>query len=172
MVRVDDLKNPSRQRNNNNNNKTYPWTLSCPHRRRCRPRIRTRRWSSRFSVPPFPSLCTAAAHFYVCVWRNIHGWRLPWEGLQILRFSLLGLQEHKQQIEHIWIQQNFCFLLNIFLRLKYQKNMAPKKSKVKKRIAQPAKGIIERTICAHPMLKRVQKEVRELKKKSAKKHKK
>ena len=59
-----------------------------------------------------------------------------------------------------------------FLRLKYQKNMAPKKSKVKKRVAQPAKGIIERTICAHPMLKRVQKEVRELKKKSAKKHKK
>ena len=52
--------------------------------------------------------------------------------------------------------------------------MAPKKSKVKKpkvkkRVAQPAKGIIERTICAHPMLKRVQKEVRELKKKSAKK---
>ena len=41
--------------------------------------------------------------------------------------------------------------------------MAPKKSKVKKRVAQPAKGIIERTICAHPMLKRVQKEVRELK---------
>jgi len=64
-----------------------------------------------------------------------------------------------------------------FLRLKYQKNMAPKKSKVKKpkvkkRVAQPSKGIIERTICAHPMLKRVQKEVRELKKKSAKKHKK
>ena len=106
-----------------------------------------------------------------------HGWRLPREGLQILRFSLQGLQEHEQQIEHIWIQQNFCFLLNIFLRLKYQKNMAPKKSKVKKpkvkkRVAQPAKGIIERTICAHPMLKRVQKEVRELKKKSAKKHKK
>ena len=43
--------------------------------------------------------------------------------------------------------------------------MAPKKSKAKKRVAQPAKGIIERTICAHPMLKRVQKEVRELKKK-------
>jgi len=67
--------------------------------------------------------------------------------------------------------------LNFFLRLKYQKNMAPKKSKVKKpkvkkRVAQPSKGIIERTICAHPMLKRVQKEVRELKKKSAKKHKK
>ena len=62
--------------------------------------------------------------------------------------------------------------LNFFLRLKYQKNMAPKKSKVKKRVAQPAKSIIERTICAHPMLKRVQKEVRELKKKSAKKHKK
>ena len=55
--------------------------------------------------------------------------------------------------------------------------MAPKKSivkepKVKRSIIQPAKGIIERTICAHPMLKRVQKEVRELKKKSAKKHKK
>ena len=55
--------------------------------------------------------------------------------------------------------------------------MAPKKSKVKKskvkkRVAQPAKSIIERTICAHPMLRRVQKEVRELKKKSAKKHKK
>ena len=50
--------------------------------------------------------------------------------------------------------------------------MAPKKSKAKKRVAQPAKSIIERTICAHPMLKRVQKEVRELKKKSAKKHKK
>ena len=53
--------------------------------------------------------------------------------------------------------------------------MAPKKSKVKKpkvkkRVAQPAKSIIERTICAHPMLKRVQKEVRELKKKSAKKY--
>ena len=101
-----------------------------------------------------------------------HGWRLSREGLQILRFSLQGLKEHEQQIEHIWIQQNFCFLLNIFLRLKYQKNMAPKKSKVKKRVAQPAKSIIKRTICAHPMLKRVQKEVRELKKKSAKKHKK
>ena len=50
--------------------------------------------------------------------------------------------------------------------------MAPKKSKVKKRVTQPAKGIIERTVCAHPMLKRVQKEVRELKKKSAKKYKK
>jgi len=45
-----------------------------------------------------------------------------------------------------------------------------KKPKVKKRVAQPAKGIIERTICAHPMLKRVQKEVRELKKKSVKKY--
>ena len=33
-------------------------------------------------------------------------------------------------------------------------------------------GDRKRTICAHPMLKRVQKEVRELKKKSAKKHKK
>ena len=68
-------------------------------------------------------------------------------------------------------------IFDFFLRLKSQKNMAPKKSKVKKpkvkkRVAQPAKGIIERTICAHPMLKRVQKEVRELKKKSAKKHKK
>jgi len=55
--------------------------------------------------------------------------------------------------------------------------MAPKKSKVKKpkvkkRAAQPAKCIIERTICAHPMLKRVQKEVRQLKKKSVKKYKK
>ncbi|CAL6283324.1 unnamed protein product [Bathycoccus prasinos] len=53
--------------------------------------------------------------------------------------------------------------------------MAPKKSKVKKpkvkrSVTQPAKGIIERTICSHPMLKRVQKEVRELKKKSTKKH--
>ena len=117
--------------------------------------------------------------------RNIHtikpkyGWRLPRIGLQILRFSLRGLQEHEQQIEHIdiWIQQNFCFLLNIFLRLKYEKNMAPKKSKVKKpkvkrSVTQPAKSIIERTICSHPMLKRVQKEVRELKKKSTKKYKK
>ena len=54
----------------------------------------------------------------------------------------------------------------------YQKNMTPKKSKVRKRVTQPAKSIIERTICAHPMLKRVQKEVRELKKKSTKKYKK
>ena len=51
--------------------------------------------------------------------------------------------------------------------------MAPKKSKVKKpkvkkSVTQPAKSIIERTICAHPMLKRVQKEVRELKKKAEK----
>ncbi|CAL6330602.1 unnamed protein product [Bathycoccus prasinos] len=42
--------------------------------------------------------------------------------------------------------------------------MAPKKSKVKKpkvkrSVTQPAKSIIERTICSHPMLKRVQKEV-------------
>ena len=64
-----------------------------------------------------------------------------------------------------------------FLRLKYQKNMAPKKSKVKKpkvkrSVTQPAKSIIERTICSHPVLKRVQKEVRELKKKSVKKYKK
>ena len=54
--------------------------------------------------------------------------------------------------------------------------MAPKKSKVKKpkvkrSVTQPAKSIIERTICSHPMLKRVQKEVRELKKKSTKKYK-
>ncbi|CAL6318551.1 unnamed protein product [Bathycoccus prasinos] len=45
--------------------------------------------------------------------------------------------------------------------------MAPKKSKVKKpkvkkRVTQPAKSIIERTICSHPMLKRVQKEVAEV----------
>ena len=63
------------------------------------------------------------------------------------------------------------------LRLKYQKNMAPKKFKVKKlkvkrSVTQPAKSIIERTICSHPMLKRVQKEVRELKKKSVKKYRK
>ena len=55
--------------------------------------------------------------------------------------------------------------------------MAPKKSKVKKskvkkHVAQSAKSIIERTICSHPMLKRVQKDVRELKKKSTKKYKK
>ena len=55
--------------------------------------------------------------------------------------------------------------------------MAPKKSevkkpKVKRSVTQPAKSIIERTICAHPMLKRAQKEVRELKKKSTKKYKK
>ncbi|CAL6414782.1 unnamed protein product [Bathycoccus prasinos] len=42
--------------------------------------------------------------------------------------------------------------------------MAPKKSKVKKpkvkrSVTQPAKSIIERTICSHPMLKRVQKEL-------------
>ena len=48
--------------------------------------------------------------------------------------------------------------------------MAPKKSKVKKpkvkrSVTQPAKSIIERTICSHPMLKRVQKDVRELKRK-------
>jgi hypothetical protein len=48
--------------------------------------------------------------------------------------------------------------------------MAPKKSKVKKRFTQPTKSIIERTICSHPMLKRVQKEVPELKKKSVKKY--
>ena len=55
--------------------------------------------------------------------------------------------------------------------------MAPKKSKVKKSkmkksVTQPTKSIIERTICSHPMLRRVQKEVRELKKKSVKKYKK
>ena len=55
--------------------------------------------------------------------------------------------------------------------------MAPKKFKVKKPkvkrgVTQPAKSIIERTVCSHPMLKRVRKEVRELKKKSAKKYKK
>jgi hypothetical protein len=47
-----------------------------------------------------------------------------------------------------------------------------KKPKVKRSVTQPAKSIIERTICSHPMLKRVQKEVRELKKKSVKKYKK
>ena len=66
---------------------------------------------------------------------------------------------------------------SVLPRLKYQKNMAPKKSKVKKpkvkkRVTQPAKSILERTICSHPMLKRAQKEVRELKKKSVKKYKK
>ena len=39
------------------------------------------------------------------------------------------------------------------------------------RKAQPAKSIIARSLCSHPMLKRVQKEVRELEKKSTKKHK-
>ena len=38
-----------------------------------------------------------------------HGRRLSWEGLQILRFSLRGLQEHEQQIEYIWTQQNSVF---------------------------------------------------------------
>jgi len=67
-------------------------------------------------------------------------------------------------------------VLNIFyffLRLKYQKNMAPKKPKVKKsikrrvkkKVAEPAKSVIERTIRKHPMLRQVQKEMCELKKK-------
>ena len=43
-------------------------------------------------------------------------------------------------------------------------------AKVKRSVTQPAKSTIERTICSHPMLKRVQKEVRELKKKSAEKY--
>ena len=51
--------------------------------------------------------------------------------------------------------------------------MTPKKSKakkstkrrVKKKVVEPAKGVIERTIRKHPMLKRVQKEMCELKKK-------
>ena len=88
-----------------------------------------------------------------------------------------------EYVVFIYIIPTFYFtkivlvFLNFFLRLKYQKNMAPKKSKVKKpkvkrSVAQPAKSIIERTICSHPMLKRVQKEVRELKKKSVKKYKK
>jgi len=76
-----------------------------------------------------------------------------------------------------WCNRFHKFWCDFSLRLKYQKNMAPKKSKVKKpkvkrSVTQPAKSIIERTICSHPMLKRVQKEVRELKKKSAKKYKK
>ena len=50
--------------------------------------------------------------------------------------------------------------------------MVPKKSEVKKQLTQPAKSIIERTICTHTMFERVQKEVRQLKKKLAKKHKK
>jgi hypothetical protein len=90
-----------------------------------------------------------------------------------LKDFLCGVHIHHTNI--LFREDYRCVVLvflNFFLRLKYQKNMAPKKTKVKKRVAQPAKGIIERTICAHPMLKRVQKEVRELKKKSAKKHKK
>ena len=51
--------------------------------------------------------------------------------------------------------------------------MAPKKPKVKKsikrrvkkKIAEPAKSVIERTIRKHPMLRQVQKEMCELKKK-------
>jgi hypothetical protein len=84
-------------------------------------------------------------------------------GVHIHHTNILFREDYRRVV--------LVFLI-FFLRLKYQKNMAPKKSKVKKRVAQPAKSIIERTICAHPMLKRVQKEVRELKKKSAKKHKK
>ena len=50
--------------------------------------------------------------------------------------------------------------------------MAPKKPKVKKsikrrvkkKLIEPAKGVIERTIRKHPMLKQVQKEMCELKK--------
>ena len=51
--------------------------------------------------------------------------------------------------------------------------MAPKKPKVKKstkrrvkkKLIEPAKGIIERKIRKHPMLRQVQKEMCELKKK-------
>jgi len=51
--------------------------------------------------------------------------------------------------------------------------MAPKKPKVKKsikrrvkkKVAEPAKSVIERTIRKHPMLRQVQKEMCELKKK-------
>ena len=51
--------------------------------------------------------------------------------------------------------------------------MAPKKPKekksikrrVKKKLIEPAKSVIERTIRKHPTLKRVQKEMCELKKK-------
>ena len=54
--------------------------------------------------------------------------------------------------------------------------MAPKKSKVKKnvkrrvkkKVIEPVKGVIERTIRKHPMLKQVQKEMCELKKKMKK----
>ena len=84
-------------------------------------------------------------------------------GVHIHHTNILFREDYRRVV--------LVFLI-FFLRLKYQKNMAPKKSKVKKRVALPAKSIIERTICAHPMLKRVQKEVRELKKKSVKKYKK
>ena len=50
--------------------------------------------------------------------------------------------------------------------------MAPKKPEVKKsikrrvkKVIEPVKGVIERTIRKHPMLKQVQKKVCELKKK-------
>ena len=50
--------------------------------------------------------------------------------------------------------------------------MAPKKPKFKKnikkrvkKVIEPAKGVIERTIREHPMLKRMQMEMCELKKK-------
>jgi len=52
----------------------------------------------------------------------------------------------------------------------HRRKKAP--AKVKRGVTQPAKSTIERTIRSHPMLKRVQKEVRELKKKSAEKYKK
>ena len=72
------------------------------------------------------------------------------------------------------LPQKFLFSSKYFSQaIKYQKNMAPKKPKikksikkrVKKKLIEPAKGVIERTIRKYPMLKQVQKEMFELKKK-------
>jgi len=45
---------------------------------------------------------------------------------------------------------------------KFKKNI---KKRMKKKVIEPAKGVIERTIREHPMLKRMQMEICELKKK-------
>ncbi|CAL6334229.1 unnamed protein product [Bathycoccus prasinos] len=83
----------------------------------------------------------------------------------LIRLRMATVDCFVEYVVFIYIIPTFYFTKIVLAKV--PENMAPKKSKVKKpkverSVTQPAKGIIERSICSHPMLKRVQKEVCEL----------
>ena len=81
-------------------------------------------------------------------------------------FSSQGFQEYEWYKEQIWTQwtSTKVSIINIYVRLKYKKNMNPKKPKATKITARrvkeliaPVQSVIDRTIRKHCILKQVQK---------------